>query len=94
MTDQVLLDLLHDMLQRLDRIERRMNEPPAPPKKEWSPDEIAKKIGRAPFTVREWCRLNRVPSRSDAKGRRWIADAIAQKIVAYGGLPPAEDLAA
>lgn len=38
--------------------------------KEWySPSEVAELLGKAPFTVREWCRLGRVKVRKRPTGR-------------------------
>ncbi len=43
--------------------------------REWySPDEIAALIGRAAYTVRQWCRLGRLQARKRACGRgRYLA---------------------
>ena len=38
--------------------------------KEWySPSEVATLLGKAPFTVREWCRLGRINARKRPTGR-------------------------
>jgi hypothetical protein len=88
MNEEKLLGLLELLNEKLDRLEQKTVQPVAQSKREWTPDELAKETGRKPYTVREWTRLGRVPSRKDTRGRRWISDEIAKKIIAYGGLPP------
>ncbi len=92
LNEEEVIGLLRELNARLDRLEQRIGQPAQDPKREWTPDELAKQVNRAAFTIREWCRLNRIPSRVDSKGRRWISDEIAQKVIAYGGLPAREEL--
>jgi hypothetical protein len=94
MHDEKVLGLLQEVIEKLNRMEIRIGQPIAEPKHEWTPEELAKETGRKPFTVREWARNDRIPSRKDSRGRRWINDEIAQKIIAYGGLPPQDELVA
>ena len=58
------------LLQRLDRIEETLAALVARQAvKEWySTDEVSKHLGRAEFTVREWCRLGRVRAKRRAAG--------------------------
>ena len=66
------------VLQRLNRIEERLVELAEQRRtKEWySTTELAKILGKAEFTVREWCRLGRVNAEKRASGRgntlEWI----------------------
>ena len=73
-----------EILARLDRLECK------PPQKEsWSPEELAVALHRKPFTVREWCRLGRVPAEKDKYSRLWrVSDKEAQRLLAGGGLQP------
>ena len=91
MNEDKLMKLLEDLNAKMDIL---IGHPIPEPKKDWTPDDLAKETGRKPYTVREWARLGRVPSRKDTKGRVWITDEIARKIIAYGGLPPKESLTA
>ena len=73
-----------EILARLDRLESK------PPQKEWwSPEELAGILHRKPFTVREWCRLGRIPAEKDKYSRLWrVADPEAQRLISGGGLQP------
>ena len=73
-----------EILGRLDRLECK------PPQKEsWSPEELAGVLKRKPFTVREWCRLGRIPAEKDKYSRLWrVSDKEAQRLIAGGGLQP------
>ena len=57
--------------ERLGRIEALLRDlVDRPPAREWySVDEFARAVGKAPFTVREWCRLGRVRARKRGSGR-------------------------
>jgi ribosome-binding protein aMBF1 (putative translation factor) len=94
MNEEKIVGMLEILMEKIDRLEQRVGHPEAEQKKEWTPEELAQKTGRKPFTVREWARNGRVPSRKDMNGRRWINDEIARKIIAYGGLPPKGELVA
>jgi len=90
--EEEILHVLADMSERLGRIEARLGADSQPEERWWTPDEVAKKVERAPLTVREWARLKKIPSRKDGRGRRWISDPVAKMIFRYQGLPPEEDL--
>ncbi len=92
MQEEIMIGLLEKLNEKFDRLEQRIGQRAPEPKGDWSPEELAKETGRKPYTVREWARNGRVPGRKDANGRRWISDPVAQKIIAYGGLPPQEEL--
>jgi hypothetical protein len=59
------------LLQRLDRIEATLAAlVERQVVKEWySTEEVAKLLGKAEFTVREWCRLGRVRAEKKGSGR-------------------------
>jgi hypothetical protein len=59
------------IFQRLDRIEAALTALlERETAKEWyGTDEIAKLLGKAAFTVREWCRLGRLKAEKRANGR-------------------------
>jgi hypothetical protein len=92
MNEEKIVALLEGLGEKIDRLEQKIGQSPPESKREWTPDEIAKETGRTPYTVREWARTGKVPSRKDTRGRRWISDEIAQKIIAYGGLPPHDEI--
>lgn len=88
------MEQLQFVLDRLDRIESvlvALAENKAT--KEWySTGEVAKVLGKAEFTVREWCRLGRVHAKKRQCGRgqsqEWmIAHAELQRIQNEGLLP-------
>jgi hypothetical protein len=59
------------LLQRLDRIEAALAElVQRQAVKDWySTEEVARLLGKAEFTVREWCRLGRVRAEKKGSGR-------------------------
>ena len=66
---------MNAILERLERIERLIVEQKSV--KEWyATEEFARLVGKAEFTVREWCRLGRVRcrKRNDGHGkhRAWV----------------------
>ena len=56
----VALNETHSALQRVEaRLKHVASEDDSGP--EWLPvDEVAERLGRKPFTIREWCRRHRV----------------------------------
>ena len=63
------------ILERLERIERLIVEQKSV--KEWyATEEFARLVGKAEFTVREWCRLGRIRAEKKLSGRgayaRWV----------------------
>jgi hypothetical protein len=62
---------LKPVLERLDKVEILLGELLRQRSiKDWySTDEVAALLGRAKFTVREWCRLGRVNCRKKIDGR-------------------------
>jgi hypothetical protein len=83
-----------ELLDRLDRIEaalkRLIDRGPA---KQWfTPAEMAEEVGKAEFTVREWCRLGRIRAEKRACGRgdnrEWmISVEEVQRYMNHGLLP-------
>jgi hypothetical protein len=86
---------LNLVLERLERIETTLallvQERTA---KEWyTTEEAAKLVGKAEFTVREWCRLGRIRAAKKASGRgrfpAWvISHAELLRLQKEGFLPP------
>lgn len=57
----IALNETHSMLQRIEGQLRRHQKSELVPDREWfTPAEIALELGKAEFTVREWCRNGRV----------------------------------
>jgi hypothetical protein len=67
--------------------------------KEWyATNEVAQLLGRAEFTVREWCRLGRIHAEKKGNGRgkfkSWVVShAEVQRIEREGLLPAQKTLA-
>ena len=82
------------ILDRLDRIESTLSVLAEQRTiKEWyTTAEIAKILGKAEFTVREWCRLGRVRAQKKKCGRgassEWIVSHEELTRVRNGGLLP------
>jgi hypothetical protein len=76
--ESALLRLLQEINSRLDRIETRLSAP-TPPKSWYTIEKAAQEVSRAPFTVREWCRLGQCAaekSRLQRGGKRsWLLSA-------------------
>ena len=62
---------LEPVLERLEKMESLLGELLSQrPTKEWySTDEVAEILGKAKFTVREWCRHGRVHCQKKINGR-------------------------
>jgi hypothetical protein len=82
------------VLERLDRIEEALNLlAQQRAAKEWyTVEEVARLLGKAPFTVREWCRLGRARGQKRGSGRgkhpAWVvAHAELQRLQRDGLLP-------
>jgi hypothetical protein len=60
-----------EMIDRLDRIEQMLAALLAREsvKEHYSTDEFARVVGKAEFTVREWCRLGRIKAEKRQSGR-------------------------
>jgi hypothetical protein len=74
----VFLERIQELFDRLSRIEAAVDTLISQRTiKEWyTTDEVAEILGKAPFTVREWCRLGRVHAEKRSTGRgntlEWI----------------------
>ncbi len=87
-------ELLASLVRKLDRIELTLAElTQHRSAKEWySTAELAALVGKAEFTVREWCRLGRIHAEKRATGRgqsqEWmIAHAEVQRYRNEGLVP-------
>ena len=85
---------IEPVLERLDKMEALLGELLRQRAvKDWySTDEVAEILGKAKFTVREWCRLNRVRAQKRPCGRgrsrEWmIAHAELERIQNEGLFP-------
>src|SRR5689334_13056970 len=94
-TDVTLPEGMMLVIERLDRIEATLADlVQRQTIKEWySTEEVAKLLGKAEFTVREWCRLDRIRAKKKGSGRgkyqSWIvAHEELQRIQREGLLPP------
>ncbi len=59
------------IIERLDRIETMLTNliQQEPPKEFYTTAEVAELLGKAEFTVREWCRLHRIYAEKRESGR-------------------------
>jgi prophage antirepressor-like protein len=66
-----MTDSMHEVVERLTRIESALQSlASSRANKEWfSTKEVADILGKAEFTVREWCRLGRVHAKKHNTGR-------------------------
>ena len=90
-----LTDVLAEFAERLSRIEAALEGSNGPRfEKEWyTVAEAAEVLGKAPFTVREWCRHDRINAtkRNTGRGRalEWmISHKEIERIINKGLLPP------
>jgi hypothetical protein len=62
---------LHSLFNSLQRIEKQLNDLISQQLvREWySTDEVAKILGKAEYTVREWCRMGRILAEKRQSGR-------------------------
>lgn len=65
------MDQLQRLIDRLERIEATLAQlAEKQTAKEWyATDELARIVGKAEFTVREWCRLGRLRAEKRMSGR-------------------------
>lgn len=68
---EVINERLVDLTGRIGRIETMLTQLVSQhPGREWlTTAEAAEVLGKAEFTVREWCRLGRIAARKQASGR-------------------------
>jgi hypothetical protein len=87
---------IQDTLSKLDARITELHskvEPAAVPKEWYSIDEAAAELGKAEFTVREWCRFNRINAhkRECGRGRKreWMISQKELERIRNKGLLPA-----
>ena len=85
-------EVFQTLLRRLDQIEAKLQVEPAKQREYFSVAEAAEILGKATFTVREWCRLERINARKRPSGRgrslEWMIPAKEiQRIIDQGLLP-------
>ena len=60
--------------------------------KDWyTTDEVAVLTGRAPWTVREWCRLGRIRAKKSPRSDKWVVSKLELKRLLNDGLLRAEE---
>ena len=84
---------LEEILVRLSRIEELLTSQVTTPQKDWySVPEAAEILGKAIWTVREWCRLGRINCKKRVSGRgissEWSISAEEIKRIQNEGLFP------
>jgi hypothetical protein len=63
-----IFEQLDSVIEKVDDVREELGQNKTT--KEWySPKEVAQLFGKAPFTVREWCRLGRIIARKRPTGR-------------------------
>ena len=87
-----IADLLLALHTRLDRIEDQLRSESQVGREYYSVSEAAALLHKAPFTVREWCRLQRINARKRPSGRgrscEWMIPVREiQRIIDQGLLP-------
>ena len=85
------MDEIGAILERLDRIEKLLVEQKTV--KDWyTTEEFAERVGKAEFTVREWCRLGRIRAEKSKSGRgahsAWVISQSEIKRIQREGLLP------
>ena len=88
-------DALSKVEERLARIEQLLTKPTRgePFRKEWfTVAEAAQVLGKQPFTIREWCRLNRIEAKKRKCGRgrtsEWVISSVEIERYLNEGLLP------
>lgn len=88
-----------ELARRLVRLEAqvRLLSESAAPARHYTVSEFAGRVGRTPYTVREWCRLGRIHAERKSTGcgpyREWVISQ--QELIRYQteGLLPSSDAA-
>jgi hypothetical protein len=89
-----------EIINRLDRLDERISQLcellacQRTIRDYYTPEEAAEVLGKAPFTVREWCRCGRVRAKKRGSGRGkyqgWVISHEELKRFQREGLLPAE----
>ena len=91
------MDELAARLARLE-VEVSLLSGSALPRAVYTVDEFAKRVARAPYTVREWCRLGRIRATRQATGcgpyRTWVIGHAELVRYQQEGLLPSSDQSA
>jgi excisionase family DNA binding protein len=84
---------LEPILAAFRRIEERLDglERTSAPPSHLTVEEFARRVGRAPFTVRQWCNHRRIRADRSRNGRQWRIPADELARYRREGLMPADD---
>jgi hypothetical protein len=83
---------MHWLLERLERIERALDRllEQRVVKERYTAAEVAAIVGKAEYTVREWCRKGQVPADKAPNGRGWLIVHANLERIRNGELPSPE----
>ncbi len=70
--EEQVLELLESLHAKVDCIQSQMGECTIPAQEWFSVEQVAKELGKSPFTVRErWCNGRRIVAEKDVHSGRW-----------------------
>lgn len=90
--NNTIADTLNALVERMAALEERLKAiQVGQTEKEWySTEEVAAVMGRAPWTVREWCRHGRIKAVKRPGTDRWVVSKAELDRLANHGLLPAK----